>query len=768
MPVGLWRGAWDSSLISSKIYGILLSEIMGYQVEYGTGSGSYSYIWMLAGCSQLNPTDIQADCVPPRRWHFAFESWQEGRPYVRPALLAMGEYAPASLGSPGYAGYQGLFVMSLPSMASASWFEPQRYIPVVDEVNMTKLLTCAEAVNTAYPFLGQQYLEATADEGGVEYQDDRPLLKCWKGKWWAAPSCRHNVSYCGAVVTGGLGWGMVELVQQASFHNMPLAFATAIQTPNEYVQLNIELQSALYWWTPDSTFVEYGAQRVVFPEHNSQEYRNGIYGTQRTEAFLSTWAAGGLDSEQAQGGEFPLSLAKKFHLSNSYFSTVDAPGEIYRCFGDVGKCPGGPPGTCALGRDRRSVACSRCESGKHAEARVLSSSCFSQGLSRKVRQHVRQMALADLALVLTLQFSSQLPHPSPLLIVTISLAQMITIAQKLTVLAKFKIGWDEPFLSVLHSIQLLNFDLKHISIDCISQVAPLVEFSIRVLLMPLFCLLVLIVHFLYSAFFSKRSMCGSFQLAQLGRTVGTIFIICFISVFSSLLSPFQCVKHPNGKFTLQDTDKPSSMFPGSAFELMGMGRRGGASEGDWQCPNVECINHTKYVFGKHVPKRLEESNQNFIRACSFLFTRFRILTAFYKPWRFLSCNLLDIWLIAGLMVFVLFLTNVFLVSQVGMGFLVSMIVAIFVAAVYGASKHIMQQYFRKRFDFFLCHQKSAAGSFARLLKIELTKANHSAFIDSDDLLDITRLCRYVAQDTQKFVILATPDILGRKWCVAET
>lgn len=95
----------------------------------------------------------------------------------------------------------------------------------------------------------------------------------------------------------------------------------------------------------------------------------------------------------------------------------------------------------------------------------------------------------------------------------------------------------------------------------------------------------------------------------------------------------------------------------------------------------------------------------------------------------------------------LFLTNVFLVSQVGMGFLVSMIVAIFVAAVYGASKHIMQQYFRKRFDFFLCHQKSAAGSFARLLKIELTKANHSAFIDSDDLLDITRLCRYVAQDT---------------------
>ncbi|CAK9058310.1 unnamed protein product [Durusdinium trenchii] len=1030
MPVGLWRGAWDSSLISSKIYGILLSEIMGYQVEYGTGSGSYSYIWMLAGCSQLNPTDIQADCVPPRRWHFAFESWQEGRPYVRPALLAMGEYAPASLGSPGYAGYQGLFVMSLPSMASAtrsglsltyfshynaSWFEPQRYIPVVDEVNMTKLLTCAEAVNTAYPFLGQQYLEATADEGGVEYQDDRPLLKCWKGKWWAAPSCRHNVSYCGAVVTGGLGWGMVELVQQASFHNMPLAFATAIQTPNEYVQLNIELQSALYWWTPDSTFVEYGAQRVVFPEHNSQEYRNGIYGTQRTEAFLSTWAAGGLDSEQAQGGEFPLSLAKKFHLSNSdllellkdhvgrpgdpedfdndarawttacnwlqrhrnwltwvphhtdcgrgqglvnlrgmfvqniseavgceicpvgyasiqdngqrtcrpcpagsyqsfpgesscttcalgsmaphegsrecelcglgrfanssgmtdcyncgdaqmqkwttsrwvtlqekemwiqvqgatsnlscacvpgtflfesncvdcmegstcpgsdslqvlpgYFSTVDAPGEIYRCFGDVGKCPGGPPGTCALGRDRRSVACSRCESGKHAEADGTCRPCVGLDFAIFISTSVLVIMVIT-ALYLGLLKTKR--HPSPLLIVTISLAQMITIAQKLTVLAKFKIGWDEPFLSVLHSIQLLNFDLKHISIDCISQVAPLVEFSIRVLLMPLFCLLVLIVHFLYSAFFSKRSMCGSFQLAQLGRTVGTIFIICFISVFSSLLSPFQCVKHPNGKFTLQDYHDVFCNWQEEHLQMCILGA-------------IACLLPVGFLalctwaVLVEVPKRLEESNQNFIRACSFLFTRFRpgaevfsvlfltrnalvvlcqlpsnrpvkvvllnallyvslILTAFYKPWRFLSCNLLDIWLIAGLMVIVdmgavsMQEENSASAMVICMGFLVSMIVAIFVAAVYGASKHIMQQYFRKRFDFFLCHQKSAAGSFARLLKIELTKANHSAFIDSDDLLDITRLCRYVAQDTQKFVILATPDILGRKWCVAE-
>ena len=53
--------------------------------------------------------------------------------------------------------------------------------------------------------------------------------------------------------------------------------------------------------------------------------------------------------------------------------------------------------------------------------------------------------------------------------------------------------------------------------------------------MPLFCLLVLIVHFLYSAFFSKRSMCGSFQLAQLGRTASWLFRTCMLSHDSRLI-----------------------------------------------------------------------------------------------------------------------------------------------------------------------------------------------------------------------------------------
>eukprot|EP00913_Durusdinium_trenchii_P013837 g12990.t1 len=76
---------------------------------------------------------------------------------------------------------------------------------------------------------------------------------------------------------------------------------------------------------------------------------------------------------------------------------------------------------------------------------------------------------------------------------------------------------------------------------------------------------------------------------------------------------------------------------------------------------------------------------------------------------------------------------------------------------------------RKQFRFFLCHQKVAAGSLARLLKMELQKrgSRFTTFVDCDDLNDLTRLFSYVGQDTETLVVLASPDILTRKWCVGE-
>ena len=47
------------------------------------------------------------------------------------------------------------------------------------------------------------------------------------------------------------------------------------------------------------------------------------------------------------------------------------------------------------------------------------------------------------------------------------------------VVARFKIEWEEPFLNVLRVLELLAFDLKIISIDCISPLNSTIEFSAR-------------------------------------------------------------------------------------------------------------------------------------------------------------------------------------------------------------------------------------------------------------------------------------------------
>lgn len=80
----------------------------------------------------------------------------------------------------------------------------------------------------------------------------------------------------------------------------------------------------------------------------------------------------------------------------------------------------------------------------------------------------------------------------------------------------------------------------------------------------------------------------------------------------------------------------------------------------------------------------------------------------------------------------------------------------------------------KPFDFFLCHCKAASGSFVRLLKMYLTgayglkrRATKGVFLDSDNLKSLTDLFDYAATQTKTMVVVCTPDILTRKWCVGE-
>ncbi|CAK9101557.1 40S ribosomal protein S6 [Durusdinium trenchii] len=150
------------------------------------------------------------------------------------------------------------------------------------------------------------------------------------------------------------------------------------------------------------------------------------------------------------------------------------------------------------------------------------------------------------------------------------------------------------------------------------------------------------------------------------------------------------------------------------------------------------------------------------------------MTAYSKPWRANVCNFLDMMLVTGMLV-ILDMGSLFIQDNDGgttmvicLIFSAMMLLSIIGAVFYGVAKHFMQKY-RKPFRYFLCHQKIAAGSMARLLKMELQKRNSkfTTFVDCDDLNDLTRLFSYVGQDTETFVIMGSPDILTRKWCVGE-
>ena len=74
---------------------------------------------------------------------------------------------------------------------------------------------------------------------------------------------------------------------------------------------------------------------------------------------------------------------------------------------------------------------------------------------------------------------------------------------------------------------------------------------------------------------------------------------------------------------------------------------------------------------------------------------------------------------------------------------------------------------RKRYDFFLTHHKQSSGSVARMMKLELQQRGLAVFLDTDDLLSLSDLFGTVTQDVEALVVVASPKVLTRKWCLGE-
>ncbi|CAK9106505.1 40S ribosomal protein S6 [Durusdinium trenchii] len=182
MPIGVWDLYWDSGLIFARIFQILASEKLGYNVEIlGGSSNSNSVVFRLAGCNESDV--LSASCFSaPRRFHFSFESWGNYQQYVPTLLKELGDRGPVNLGGVGYPGTEGLHVLggainrALSDRGlsllyyrnyNADWFRVNDYTARVSDVNLSRLGTCDDGVNTGYGFFASDYLAATGDTEGV-------------------------------------------------------------------------------------------------------------------------------------------------------------------------------------------------------------------------------------------------------------------------------------------------------------------------------------------------------------------------------------------------------------------------------------------------------------------------------------------------------------------------------------------------------------------------------------------------------------------------
>ncbi|CAE8652094.1 unnamed protein product [Polarella glacialis] len=495
----------------------------------------------------------------------------------------------------------------------------------------------------------------------------------------------------------------------------------------------------------------------------------------------------------------------KVMVLKGFYTASDSPGSVFQCFGDSKRCPGGPPGTCAPGRDNETIACISCSSGLSPGDDGACKPCSSGNYAVfSVAIILSILAIAVLYIFLRQEGRAQ---NDALLIASVAVGECVVVSQQLSIFGQLKVKWGSPFSEVLDFFGLLAFNFEWLNVSCVASFSPLQMYAARVCLVLLFFVVACCIHLLYVAL--RKKFAEGLEISALVKVMGNLMIIFFISVAGAILAPFRCDTHPNGARTVQE-------FRGVLRNSEGEHQKMLIVAGIALIMPASFFAMASYVVIVELPKRMQNADVAFLCTWSFLYYRYRpgaavfsvilllrnvalvivpiipggavkvlliilvlcvsiLVTSFMLPWRILECNYMEAFLLAGMAVLIsmgsLFMEDVDVdsVMQLCLALFIAIILLILGVFLRGFTKYLRAKH-RKPFQYFLCHQKSGAGAFAQLLKCELTRMNAvkgKVFVDCDDLQDLTKLFGYVGIDTEHLIILGTKDILTRKWCMGE-
>ena len=348
-----------------------------------------------------------------------------------------------------------------------------------------------------------------------------------------------------------------------------------------------------------------------------------------------------------------------------------------------------------------------------------------------------------------------------LIVVACGLGQLATSLQVISVIHEFRLEWGEPIFSIMALTEVFALELNILFIDCLTPSDPVPLFLFHAMVLPILLVVLCAIHFCIVLL--KRE--PTWQFTRLVQMMGSLLIVLFIAFCSSLLPPLICQTHPNGLKTVRaypsvyctGKEQHLAMVLISAFAFL--------------LPILFLASCFWLVL--QIPSRIQQGDLRFIRASSFLFGRFRpgaeclavllllrnallvllplasqsastfmmsillslslMASCFYRPWRTMACNYLDIFLTACTIFIVTLGSHV--AGQVSetltvaacLTLLTLMFVSLFSFIVYGCFRCCHGK--QKAYQFFISHHKSKAGCLARWLKILLKQrgARFTAF-----------------------------------------
>lgn len=307
----------------------------------------------------------------------------------------------------------------------------------------------------------------------------------------------------------------------------------------------------------------------------------------------------------------------------------------------------------------------------------------------------------------------------------------------------------------------------------------------------------------------SRTAKGTGKLHVLGETFGLFCMLFFIVLCTAVLEPFDCVSHPNEAFTMRTSIQVLCNFRNDHLSLS-------LVASFLTLLPLVFLSLCAWLVVKELPKRMHRMDVKFIRSCSFLISRFRpgsekfsifllvrnailaiapvlpsteagcllifavlgtnlCLAAMFQPWLSPLATYLDVLTNFGFLVIILngafFLERKQTSNDRSSMIVCSLVLCCILLALVSLSIFTLAEHWfrkrRKRYDFFLSHHKQSSGSVARMMKLELQQHGLAVFLDTDDLFSLSDLFGTLTQNVEALVVIASPKVLTRKWCLGE-